>query len=876
MTSRDIDDEIASHIAMAIRERVEAGEDPKSARLAVLREFGNVTLTREATESVWRRWWVALAGDVTQDFRYAARLLARSPAFALVVVAVLGLGIGANTAVFTFFKGIYLRPLPGVPAASDLGVVVAKSSGGRTIGLSYPDYEYIRDHDQSFDGLAASSMNSFSLGLGTHGERVWGEMVSGNYFQVLGVGALMGRTLLPDDNVSPGRHPVVVISEGLWRRAFGADPAIVGRTIQINSYPLTVVGVAAPRFHGSVVSLVMDVFIPLMEQPVIRVPAGDGLLQQRMSWWLMVLGRPKPGVSLDRAAAEMRTLSAQLAADNPAAEFSQRAFIIPLWKSPYGAQTYLLPVVVMLGVMGGLILLIVCANIANLVLARGLTRRGELAVRLALGASRIRVMRLLVVENLLLAVPGALAGVLFLQFLLPFMSFGSGPIAPMAVELDLGTDRLVVLFAIGLSVLSALVFGFLPAVRTSRVDLAGTMKDELSPRTTGAGGRTRLRNALVVTQLAVSLLLLVGAGLVLRSLTASRTADAGFDPHHVASLSVDLQPNGYDEARGRVFYDRVLTAAQAIPGVESATLATQLTLTLVDGTARPVEVENYQRRKDEDLVFLFNAVGPDYFQTLRIPLVAGRGFDRRDDPNAPMVAVVNETMARRFWKTPEAAIGQRIKSPQWRTIVGVARDVKYARLTEDPRPYVYLPLLQRYQPAFIVQVRGAGLPADLVARVRAALQGIDPNLPVLDARPLEEQIRVALMGFEMAAGTLTMFGAMAGLLAAIGLYGLIAYTVEQSRHEVGICMALGASRTDVLRRFLGRGLRLGVVGTAVGLAIAVATARLMNAVLYGVSAMDPGTFLAGAGAVLTITIAASFLPAWRASRWDPIAALRRH
>jgi len=716
-------------------------------------------------------------------------------------------------------------------------------------------------------------MNSFSLGLGTHGERVWGEMVSGNYFQVLGVGAMMGRTLGPDDNVSPGKHPVVVISEGLWRRAFGADPAIVGKTIQINAYPLTVVGVAGSGFHGTVVSLVMDVFIPLMEQPSIHVPPADGMLSLRHTQWLMVLGRPKPGVTIAGAAAEMRTLSAQIAADDPVVEFSQRAAVLPLWKSPYGAQTYLLPVVVMLGVMGGLILLIVCANVANLVLARGLTRRGEVAVRLALGASRIRVLRLLLVENLILAVPGALAGVVFVRLLLPFMSFGRGPIAPMTIEVDLSTDRLVLVFAMGLSIASALVFGFVPALRTSRVDLAEVMKDELSPR---GAGRTRLRSALVVTQLAVSLLLLIGSGLVLRSLNASRTADAGFDPHHVASLSVDLQPNGYDEARGRVFFDRALTAARAIPGVESATLATQLPLTLVDGPARPFEIEKYQRGKDEDLVFLYNAVGPDYFQTLRIALVAGRGFDRRDDTAAPLVAVVNETLARRFWKTPAEAIGQRIRSPQWRTIVGVVRDVKYARLTEDPRPYVYMPLLQRYQPAVVLQVRGAGSPADLIARVRTQLQAIDPGLPVLDARPLEEQIRVALVGFEMAAGTLTMFGAMAGLLAAIGLYGLIAYSVEQSRHEVGICMALGASRADVLRRFLHRGLRLGVIGASIGLVVAAAAARFMSAVLYGVSAMDPGTFAAGAAAVLAISAAASFVPAWRASTTDPIAALRRH
>ena len=635
---------------------------------------------------------------------------------------------------------------------------------------------------------------------------------------------------------------------------FNGDVHVIGKTIQINATPLTVVGVAAGGFHGSVVSLVMDVFIPMMEEPVLDAPAraggapiGDGMLRQRNTHWLMVLGRPRPGVSLERVAAEARTLSTQLAADNPAAEFSQRAAVLPLWKSPYGAQTYLLPVVVMLGVMGGLILLIVCANVANLVLARGLTRRGELA--------------------------GAVLGVILIRILLPMASIAPTPVAPMPIALDLTTDRLVVFYALALSCVSALAFGFMPAFRSSRVDLAEAMKDELSPR---GASRSRLRSALVVTQLAVSLLLLVGAGLVVRSLSASRIADAGFDPHRVVSLAVDLQPNGYDEARGRVFFQRMLDASRLLPGVESATLASNIPLSLVDNTSRTVEIEHYQRRKDEDLTFLYNVIAPDYFNTLRIGVVAGRGFERRDDMDAPLVTVVNETMARRFWKTPQGAIGQRIRSPQWRTIVGVVRDVKYARLTEDPRPHLYLPLFQRYQSNMTLQVRGAGAAADLIARVRGAVEEIDPNLPILDARPLDEQVRVAIVGYEMAAGTLTMFGAIAALLAAIGLYGLIAYTVEQSRHEVGICMALGASRADVLRRFLGRGLRLGLIGASIGLVVALASARLMTAVLYGVSAMDLPAFVGGTAAVLAIAAAASFVPAWRASRTDPMAALRRH
>ena len=884
MRRRDVDEEIQSHLAMAVRDRIAAGEDPASAELAAIREFGNVTLTSEATKSVWRRGWEVVAADVWQDVCYAARLLRRSPMFSGVVVMVLGLGIGANATVFTLFKAIFLKPLPGVVAPADLQAIVARSSGGRTVGLSYPDYEYLRDHQHVFSNVTASGMSSFNLGIGNRAERVWGEMVTGNYFEMLGVRASLGRTLMPSDNVAPGQHPVAVITDGLWRRAFSADPAIVGQTIHINAHPLTVVGVLEPAFHGTVVSLVMDIFIPAMEQPVIaaafrpvgtpQAPVGTGMLRQRNTQWVMVLGRPSPGVSLAQSAADVRVLAAQLAADNPTADFSQRAEVLPLWRSPYGAQTYLLPVVILLGVMGGVILLIVCANVANLVLARGLTRRGEIAVRTALGAARARVMRLLLIENVILAVPGALAGIVLARALLPLASFGSTPIAPMQVELDLSTDRLVTAYALALSCASAVVFGFVPAFRISRVNLADVMKDELSPR---GAGRTRLRSALVVVQLAMSVLLLVGAALVLRSLNASRTANVGFDPNGVVSLSLDLKPNGYDEARGRVFYQQLLDNVRAMPRVEAATVAAYLPLTLVDGSSWSVTVEKYVRRKDEDLSFLYNIISPGYFETLRVGLVAGRVFDRHDDTAGPLVAIVNDTMAKRFWKTPEAALGQRIRVVnQWRTIVGVAKDLKYARVTESPRPYFYLPQAQQYFSNMTLQVRAGDSANDLIARLRPVVQAMDPNLPILEARPLSEQVRVALAGYELAAGTLIVFGVMAIGLAAIGLYGLVAYAVEQNRHELGICLALGASRADVLRRFLVRGLRLGTIGAAIGVLGAFATTRLMSSVLYGVSAADPRSFAFGVATVMTITVIASFLPAWRASRTDPVTALRRH
>jgi predicted permease len=714
-------------------------------------------------------------------------------------------------------------------------------------------------------------MRPFNLGLGARGERVWGELVTGNYFQVLGARVSLGRTLLASDEVAPGRHPVVVIGDGLWRRMFGSDPAIVGKTILINAYPLTVVGVAEPEFRGSVVSLVMEVFIPVMMQPQLQPP---GSLDDRRATWVQVLGRLAPGTSIAAARAQTSVLSEQFGAETPELELAQRATVLPMWRSPYGAQTYMLPAIVLLLVMGALLLLIVCANVANLVLARGVSRRGEIAMRLALGAAKGRILRLLFIENLVLAVPGAVAGLLLARLLLPLIG-NSATGAPMRVYVDVSTDRFVIGFAMLLASASAILFGLVPAFRSSRVDLVKVMKDDLSPRSAPRG---RLRAALVVSQIAVSLLLLIGATLVMRSLDLARHADAGFDARDVASVSIDLKPNGYDDTRGRLFYEQMLDSIRAQEGIEAASLAASLPLSLVDGPSGEVAIEGYQRGRDEDSRFLFNVIAPDYFRTLRIGLVAGRDFTRRDDVPAPGVAIVNEHLARRFWGTPASAIGKRLRftsgTGSWRTIIGVAKDVKYARLNEAPRPHVYLPFQQLYQPNMTLQVRAAAASPSLIEQLRGRVQALDPDLPILEARMLSEQTRVALTVFEMAARVLAMIGAMAVALAALGIYGLTAYTVKQSTHEIGIRMALGAQRADVVWRFLGRGLRLGAIGAAIGMAAALAVTRLLATLLYGVSATDVVSFVTASGVVLGIALAASVVPAWRAARTNPIAALR--
>lgn len=866
---RDLDAEIRSHMEMAIADRITAGEDPVAARLAAMKEFGNTLQAAEEARQVWRGRFVAVAVDLWQDARFGVRMLIKNPTFSLVVIAMLSLGIAGNAAVFSLFKGLALKPLPGVQDSSSLAVMLNHTANRRPIGVSLPDYRDIKRHDQAFVDLAASSMIFASLGRGADAERVMAELVTGNYFQALGVQAQLGRTLLPSDDVAAGQHAVAVIGESLWQRNFGADPAIVGKTLHLNGQPLTIVGVAAPGFNGTVVSMVSDVFAPIMMQPQLSPPSR---LEARGVFGMMTIGRLKPGVTVEQAAAQTRVLAAQLEASAPIANFTRRTTVVPIWQSPFGAQTYWLPAIAVLGGMGLLILLVVCANVANLVLVRGVSRGGELAVRVALGASRTRLVRLLVVENLVLAIPGALAGVALASAILPFIAQRTANAAPSRIYLDTSVDGYVLAFALVLSCGCALVFGLVPALRTSRIELTSLM-NEVSPR---AASRGTLRALLVVSQVAASVVLLVGASLVLRSYAAARHADGGFDARNVTALAVDLQPAGYDSARGQVVIERLLDALAAEPAFESASLALNVPLSLVDGASRAITIEGYAPRADEDMIFLYNIVAPDYFRTLRIPLAAGREFARTDDADAPAAVIVNETLARRMWQSPENAIGKRIRSGtgEWRSVVGVARDVKYSRLSEEPRPFVYFPLQQMYVSALTIHARARGeLPAAL-RRARDHVLAIDPVIPITRSTSVAEQSSVALSVYELGAGALTMFGLITIVLAAIGIYGLVAYTVKQSTQEIGIRMAIGARRSDVIRTFMGRGAGLAGVGAAIGLAGALAMSRSLGAVLYGISAQDTVAFAAGTAVVMVIALAATLVPAWKASQMDPLTTLR--
>ena len=875
----DFKEEIRAHLAIAAEERIADGVDREDARYAALREFGNVTRTTESARRVWTPRWLEMLRDLTSDVRYAIRALARNPIFSLTVVAVLAVGIGLNAAVFTMVKALALSPIAGVQGSSRLAVIFGETSAGRQVRLSYPDYQYLRDHDRAFSGLFGTTVATVGFGRGAKSRVIWTELVTGNYFQILGVRPILGRTLLPADETASGGEPVAVISDGFWRRDFGSDPDIIGKTIEVNSQSVTVVGVADPTFHGTTVVYDVEVYMPITMGPALGFNFGSrqttpaGIFSDRRAALFYPEGYLRRGMTRTNAAAQIGALWTSLSTERSLTDAAVRLNVVPFRETPNGAPTYILPSLVVLSVMGLLVLMIACANIAGLVLVRGVSRRGEIAVRLALGASRSRILRLLTVENLVLALPGAFLGVLLAANGIPVLvGYAEALAAPQRIFFNVEVDRLVITFTALVACGSAMLFGFVPALQSSRVDLVSVINEDASPR---GASRGRLRAGLVVAQVAVSFLLLVGAGLVTRTLEAARTAYPGFDAPQVASISMDVKQTGYNGSRGSAFYRQLLDAVRADPGVESATMATYEPMNLLVTRAQRVAIDGYDPRQDEDLTFLTNTVAPDYFRTLRIPLLAGREFEDRDDQHASPVVIVNRTLAERYWSGTANAVGQRLRvaDGEWRTVIGVAEDVKYLRINEPPRPYFYLPFLQSYRPDMTLHVRATSVDA-VVKQVREHVTVLEPDLPIEYAKPLADRINGSTIFYKLTATMLSVFGLAGIALSAMGTYGLVSYTVKQSTHEIGIRLALGASGLSVVRQFLTRGLRLGAIGAALGILAALGVGGLLRNVLFGVSATDGSSFLRALVVVLGGVIVATLLPAWRAARTNPLSALR--
>jgi putative ABC transport system permease protein len=871
-----IDEELQEEIRTHLEMKAADLGGPNPARQG----FGNPALILEDARSAWG--WPRLEA-LWQDLRYGSRILLKAPGFTAVAVFSLAIGIGANTAIFSLVDKVLIRKLP-VEEPDRLVIVTANRGQGVLTGSNYPDFVDYRDRNDVFDGLVCYTQRALTLSEGGQAERIQGLIVSGNYFSVLRVRPALGRGFLPEEDKTASSHPVVVIGYGLWQRRFGADPALVRKTVRLNAYPFTVVGIAPPEFNGTIAGGAPDVYVPIMMMAQIATSPFDrsNLLfgPRSLSGSLQVLGRLKPGVSREQAAAAMTTLGGQIARAHPNADGSPRVEPKFLIEDGSRGHTTLLrdlrfPLQMLMATVG-LVLLIACANVATLLLARAGTRQKEIAIRLATGAGRMRLIRQLLTESVLLSTLGGAAGLALAASISGLMVSFMPPNNNASLTLDNRLDMRVLGFTLAISVVTGILFGLAPALVASRPDLVSALRDEA----TVFGKKVRhlnLRNLLVVGQVAVSVIVLVGAGLCVRSLRNLYAIDTGFDPAKVLVMSVDVGLSGYSRERGLQFYSEVLERVQRLPGVEAVSLATQIALG--DGFGGTMRGEGYAPKPGEDMGSDFNQIGPDYFHVMKIPLLEGREFGQSDTTNTPPVAVINQTAARRFWPG-QSAIGRRVivgRPPydQARVVVGVVKDSKYRRLTEEVRPAVFSPFFQSYRGDMTVHVRTTGEPATMLAAVRREVQALDRSVPLYNTRTLEEQKTSSLYTSRMAATLLTMFGLLALLLAAMGLYGVMAYTVNRRTHEIGIRMALGAQGSEVRRLVMVEGTAIMTIGLLLGLGGALAGTRFVESFLYGVRPNDPTAFAGAALLLAAVTLLANYLPARRASRTDPLMAIRQ-
>jgi predicted permease len=812
-----------------------------------------------------------------QDLRFAFRMLLKNLSFTAMAALTLALGIGANTAVFSLIDKLLWRTLP-VASPEQLVLLSAESSNPHFLHnvFSYPDYVDYRERNQVLSGLLAFRRADLSLGAGDEAEKVAGEFVSGNYFDLLGVKMARGRGFLPAEDQTPGARPVVVLSYGLWQRRFDAAPDLIGRTVTLNEVKLTVVGIAPRGFTGLLFEHAAELWAPVMMQE--QLQPGSPPFDARQMGSLRLIGRLKPGVSLVQAQASLDVLAHQIRESyTPPDRRNQPFYERRLLLEPSGQGISALrqqlrePLKLLLAVVG-LILLIACANVANLLLARATARRKEIAVRLALGASRARLIRQLLAESASLALLGGALGLLFAPWLTNLLtSFQWWQIRVAQTPLGETLDTRVLGFTLLVSVLAGMIFGLIPALQSSKPDLIPALKEGAT--LSYHERRANARHLLVIAQVALSVVVLVGAGLLIRSLRHLFTIDPGFKAEGVLIVPVNLPAQKYDEAKGREFVRQFSERLKALPGVQAVSEATVIPLS-GNRFTRSVTVEGYQTRRGEVLGVETNNVGPGYHELLGIPIVQGRGFTERDREGAPDVAVINEAFARLYFPG-QNPLGKRLNLGADFEVVGVTRDIKYHELTERPLPHFDLAGRQMgFSRSTNLHLRTSLKAASLIPAVRREARMLDPGLGILEVQVLDEVVANSLTTARMAATLTGLFGLIALLLAAVGLYGVTSYTVTQSTREIGVRMALGAQARDVLRLVVGQGMALTVIGLAIGLSGALLLTRLMTSLLFGVSATDPLTFVVIVLLLLGVTLVACYLPARKAAKVDPMEALR--
>jgi predicted permease len=865
----DLSEELEFHLQNQIDEYVAQGMNPKEARQAALRSLGGIEQAKDECRDARK---VSLIENFLQDVHFGLRMLRRSPGFSLLAILCLTLGIGANAAVFSWIEGILFRPYPAVAHQERL-VAIGGTSRDEPGGtpLSWPDFQDLQRSCTLCETLFVSKITGTTLSIGDRAERTTGSIVSANYFDAIGVPPMLGRGFLTDEDQGQSAHPVAVISYQLWQGRFRGDPQIVGKTQHLNGVMHTIVGVAPEGFYGTFVGWGMNFWVPASMEDIFE--SGGYKLEDRGARWIEAYARLKPGVTFAQAQQEFAAISGRLEAEYPATNRGRAIRFWPLWQTPFNNAGTLLPTLEIMLAVVAFVLLIACANVGNLLLLRAFARRHEMSVRLAVGAARARLWKQLLTEGLVLSLFGAAGGLLVAYWcrhalVLLFPARGG-----VQMHLPGEIDWRVLALSAGVCLATTLLMGLVPALQTGEIDLAQSMKME-SAGVLGRRGRAWVRSGLVLVQVSLSFVLLVGAGLLIQSLLKVRTASPGFNTRGVQDTAIDLVSAGYTPARAQTFQDALLERVRTLPGVESAAFAKMTPLSYVSSATAPIVVDGYHPPPEESPTVDFNEVGDSYFVTMGIPLVAGREFTRADDEKAALVAVVNETMARRYWQG-RSPLGLRLQlKGRWMQVVGIAKDSKYSSVREKPTPFFFVPLRQNSLRGSVLNIRTPLAPQTLATAIAREVHALDSNLAPYELITMQEQLDRSTSAQMVAVKLVGILSALALVLAAIGLYGVMSYAVSQSTRELGLRMALGADASNLLRLVLSRGLALTGVGVLLGAATALLLTRLLGNLLYKVSPRDPVAFGCAFAVMALVSVAACLLPAWRAARTDPMRALR--
>lgn len=805
-----------------------------------------------------------------RDLRFGLRTLRKTRSFTVVALITLCLGIGANSTIYSWINATLLNPIPGVRNTAGLWSLTRGGMAIANVAFNYPDYADLRDGNQSFSGLAAFHVTPMSLTGAGKPERVWGMLVSGNYFDVLEVPTVRGRGFSAAMDRTPGGVPQAVISYSFWQTHFGGSDQIIGKTIEINLHPFTIIGVTPRGFQGTQTGMRSEIWIPLMMEQ--QLVPGPDLLRQRGDEWLFLLGRLRPGITSRQAQDDIGRLMQQIAQQYPEAHQgrSHAATIYEQWRSPYGANRFLYQVLPTLLVIAVFVLFLACSNIANLLLVRSVARRREIAIRLCIGAKRWPLVRQLLIESVLLAVGGGLLAALLtlwtagtLNGFLPRLDL------PLGFTMQPSTSMFIVTFV--LSVCTGLVFGILPALRLSKMDPVSVLKEEIGSTTSSR--QAKVSTKLVMAQIALSLVSLICAGLLIQSFVNAQRFDTGFNPRNVLVASFDLFGAGYREAEGIEFQKQIVARLERMPGVRSATISSWVPLS-VGWDFRNVMPEGYVPQPRESMVAGMAVVGPNYFKTMQLPMVTGREFTPEDTAQTQPVVIVNQTLSERYWPHQDV-IGKKLTvGDKVHRIVGVARNSSYSSLNEAPSPFIYLPESQDYFPLTVVHVRVAGAPLLFADNVERAIHDLNAALPVFEIASLESRVQFASFGVRMAGTLAALFGLVALTLAAVGIYGAIAYTATQRTREIGIRLALGAKRSNIFRLVLSQGLRVIGFGVAAGLALSLVLTSFLRGMLIGINTMNVLTFVGVTLLLSAVALVACYIPARRAMKTDPMLVLR--